>query len=93
MCTAHVTARRVSPKGAAIYPTLYARPDRALLILSNLSPTTAQVTADPQLERLGVRLQENRATEGMSNQTVPLDAQGKVTVAIAGQDLAVITLQ
>ena len=82
----------VAPK-TAIYPTLYTRPDRALLILSNLGPNTAQAMVDPHLEKLGVKLRDNRATEGMSNQAVPIDANGKVTVTIAGKDLAVITLE
>jgi len=82
----------VAPKNA-IYPTLYTRPDRALLILSNLSSNTAKVTVDPHLEKLGVKLRDNRATEGMSNQTVPIDADGKVAVTLAGKDLAVITLE
>lgn len=82
----------VEPQAPQVYPTLYTRSDRALLIISNLNPAAAEVTVDPGLSRMGVTPREHRAIDAMTGAALPLDGQGKVRVSIPGKDFVMVLL-
>jgi hypothetical protein len=82
----------VDPESPQVCPTLYTRADSALLIVSNLARDSATITVDPGLSKLGVSLRENKAVDAMTNQVLPLDAQGKVQVTVQGKDFIVVLI-
>ncbi len=82
----------VDPRSPQVYPTLYTRPDRALLVISNLGQDAVSVTVDPGLSKLGVDLGQSKAVDAMTDQALPLDAQGKVRVTVQGKDFVVVLI-
>ena len=82
----------MQPPMADVYSTLYTRQDGALLIVSNLGPAAATVSVDPGLSKLGVTLRQGKAVDGMTNQSLPLDAEGKVSLTVQAKDFVIVIL-
>ncbi|MBM3498675.1 MAG: hypothetical protein FJX74_08370 [Armatimonadetes bacterium] len=81
---------RLEPQAPGLYATLYTRPDRALLILSNLSDAPAAVTAALGLDGLGVTPAAGAASDAMTGASVPLSPEGSVSITVPAKDFAVV---